>query len=119
MKLWSDNMLMLFLATVLSIAPMQSIAASVSKCMNMDSSMHVHMISVDSVKKMDMTNSGDTADCCNQNDCGTTHCTSVTAAVISSNNITNISYALFVAYKKPNKQLISFYPSSLYRPPKV
>lgn len=119
MKFLSDNLLMLALAIVLGLSPLQSITASVSKCMNMSNSMHHQMNSSDSVTQADMKNSGTKPDCCNQNECGTTHCTSATVAAITSNNTSDIACSVNNTYQKPNVSLTPFYPSSLYRPPKI
>ena len=117
MKKLSDNLLTLILAFVLGLSPLQSITASVSKCMNM-SSMHHQMKSSEKTTQMDMKNPGSKSDCCNQNECGTTHCASATVAAITSNNTSDITYSINRTYQNPTASLTSFYPSSLYRPPR-
>ena len=119
MKYLSDNLMMLALAIVMGLSPLQTIAASVSKCMNMSHSMHQQMKVSDSATHADMKQSGNKSDCCNQNECGTTHCASVAVAAITSNNISDVAYTVSETYQKPNVSLLPFYASSLYRPPKI
>lgn len=118
MKLLSDNLMTLILTVVLGLSPLQTITASVSKCMNM-SSMHHQMTVSDNATQTDMKNSGTKPDCCNQNECGTTHCASATVAAITSNNFSEVIYSGKNTYQKSSISLISFYTSSLYRPPKI
>ncbi len=119
MKKLSDNLLTLILAFVLGLSPLQSITASVSKCMDMDKNMHAQMKSSDNTANTDMKHLGSTEDCCNKNECGTTHCASATVAAIVSNNFNDITYTSSSVYQKHNVTLISFYSSSLYRPPRI
>ena len=118
MKFLSDNLLVLIFAFVLGLSPIQSISASASKCMAMDSSMHTQMMSADSAEKMGMTDSAATEDFCKSSGCDMTHCSNITAA-INPDNFIHATYALNKVYQKPAVRLISFYPSSIYRPPKV
>lgn len=118
MKFLSDNLMTLILAVVLGLSPLQTIAASVSKCMNM-SNMHHQMTTSDSTTQTEMMNPGTKSDCCNQNECGTTHCASATIVAITSSNTGDITYSANSRPLKYNVSLSSFYPSSLYRPPKI
>ena len=118
MKSLSDNLMTFVLVLVLGLSPLQTIAASVSKCMNM-SSMHHQMNVSDNVTQTDMNKSDSKPDCCNKNECGTTHCASATVAAITSNNSSEITYLGTNTYQKISVSLTSFYPSSLYRPPKI
>lgn len=117
MKSLSDNLMTFVLALVLGLSPLQTITASVSKCMNM-SSMHHQMTVSDSATQTDMKKSGTKPDCCNINECGTTHCASASVMAITSNNFREITYSSENTYLKSSISLTSFYPSSLYRPPK-
>ncbi|MCW8899621.1 MAG: hypothetical protein OQK95_02975 [Gammaproteobacteria bacterium] len=84
------------------------------------SSMHHQMKSSDKVMQSDMAKSDSQHDCCNKNECSTTHCaSSVMTAVMTSVTITDVTYTVSTLYSKPSLSLISFYPSSLYRPPKI
>ena len=118
MKLLSDNLMTLILTVVLGLSPLQTITASVSKCMNM-SSMHHQMNVSDNVTQTDMNKSDTKPDCCNKNECGTTHCASATIVAIASNNFSEMTYLGANIYPKANFSLTSFYSSSLYRPPKI
>jgi len=119
MKFLSDNVMVLMLTLVMGLSPLQSITASVSKCMDMDKNMHHQMNVSEQVAQSKMNQSDMKHDCCNQNECGTTHCASATVAAITSNNINDIIYTFSTVYQKPNVRLIPFYTSSLYRPPKI
>jgi len=121
MKFLSDNLLMLVLAIVLGVSPLQSIAASVSNCMDSDKTMHHQMNGSKMVmsSNMDMTQLDNQPDCCEQSSCNMSHCASTFAAVITSDSINDMTYTVSNIHLKPNVSLISFYPSSLYRPPKV
>ena len=122
MKFISDNLLMLALALVLGFSPLQIITASVSKCMNMDQSMHHQMNVADKTMQnehSDMTQSDNSRDCCEQTACDMSHCASSTAAAATSNTQNDMAYTVSNVYLKPTVLLMPFYPSSLYRPPKV
>ena len=119
MKYLSDNFLTLILAFVLGISPIQSISASASKCMNMNTNMHAQMKMTGNDSKQVMDHSENKQSCCDKNECGTTHCVSTTIVAITSNIINNITYTSNYTYQKTNLLLIAFYPSSLYRPPKI
>ncbi|MCK4866217.1 MAG: hypothetical protein KAT06_12440 [Gammaproteobacteria bacterium] len=119
MKILSDNLLMLALAIVLAVSPLQNIAASVSKCVDMDQTMHHQMKEHENVMQHDMTQSEPQHDCCEQTACDMTHCATTVAAVITSDSLNKMTYTVSNVVLKPNVTLIQFYPSSLYRPPKV
>ena len=129
MKFLSDNVVMLVLAIVLGISPLQTITASVSKCMNMDQSMHHQMMvsekvarhdmSHSDISNLDISNQANQDDCCKQNTCDMSHCSGTFAAVIISDTQNNMTYTVSNVYLKPSVSLIQFYPSSLYRPPRV
>lgn len=119
MKFISDNLLMLALAVVLGLSPLQTITASVSKCMNMDQSMHHQMNVADKAMQSDMTQSDSQHGCCEQTACDMSHCASSTAAAATSNAQNDMNYTVSNVYLKPSVSLIPFYPSSLYRPPKI
>ena len=119
MKYLSDNLLTLVLTLVLGISPLQNISASVSKCMTMNKSTHMQMKMLDKSTQTEINKSETKHDCCSDNACGTTHCASSIVAAIPSSNINDITYNLSNTYQKLNDSLIPFYPSSLYRPPRV
>ena len=122
MKFISDNLMIPMLAIVLVLSPLQSIAASVSNCMSMNNTMHHQMNMSGGETQHDMagmTKSNTEDDCCNQNACDMTHCASASSAALISTNTNDVKYIVSNLYLKPNSLLIEFYPSSLYRPPKV
>lgn len=122
MKFLSDNVLVLMLTLVMGLSPLQNIVASVSNCMSMGDAMPHQMNVSGQVAPSDMNQSDMKHDCCSQNECGTTHCASATVAAIASktsNNNSGIIYLFNSAYQKSVVSLTSFYPSSLYRPPKI
>jgi len=119
MKFLSDNFMVLFLAFVIGVSPLQTVAASASKCMDMNKNMHAQVNRSDSAANTEMKHSGSTEDCCNKNECGTTHCASATIAAIIFNNTSDVTYTLGSVYQNPNVILLPIYSSSLYRPPKV
>jgi len=121
MKFLSDNFMVLFLAVVIGVSPLQSVAASASKCMDMNKNMHTQINLSGSTASAEMKHSGSTTteDCCNKNECGTTHCAGATIVAIISNNASDVTYTPDSIYRNPNVILLPVYPSSLYRPPKV
>ena len=119
MKFLSDNLLTFALAILLGLSPLQSISASVSKCMNMSKSMHQQMKKSDTSIKAEMSKSDNKHDSCNGKVCGSTHCASSSVAAITSSNDIDVSYNESNFYPKANVLLIPYYPSSLYRPPRV
>ena len=129
MKFLSDNLLMLALAVVLGISPLQTITASVSKCVEMDQSMHHQMKTSDKVAQHDMSHSDISNpdisnqaihdDCCKQNTCDMSHCAGTIAAVVTSNTQDDMTYLVSNIHLIPSTSLIQFYPSTLYRPPKI
>ena len=119
MKQLFNHFSMLVFAFVLAVSPIQSISASVAKCVTIDSGVHSHMMSADHAEKMGLADSAHAEDCCNQSECNMTHCAGSMATVITSYNINTISHLLSSVHKKPNTLSISFFPSSLYRPPKL
>lgn len=118
MKFISDNLLTFALAVVLGLSPIQSITASVSKCINMDQSMQHHMNVASTAMQNDMAQSGD-KDCCEQTTCDMSHCASGMAVVTVLDIQDDVTYIVSNIDLKPSVSLIQFYPSSLYRPPKV
>jgi len=116
MNFLSDNLLTLVLTLVLGLSPVQNIAASASECMDMNSRIHHQMKSSDSMTHINMTQAD--SDCCKDNTCGSTHCINATVAAITSNNISDVNYIVKNISQSTNVSLTSFYPSSLYRPPK-
>lgn len=121
MKYLSDKLLMIALAIVLGVSPLQTIAASVSKCMSGSESMHHQMnVSNNTMQhNMGMIQSENQHECCQQNTCDMSHCASTIAAVLTSDNLNDMAYTISNVHLKPTVSLISFYSSSLYRPPKV
>jgi len=121
MKFISDNLLILALAVVLGLSPLQTISASVYKCMNMKQSMHHQMKGSKMVMSsdMDMTKKSNQHKCCEQSSCDMTHCANTIAAVITSGFLNDMTYTISNIHLKPSIPLTHFYPSSLYRPPKV
>lgn len=119
MKFLSDNLLMLALAIVLAVSPLQNIAASASKCVDMDQTMHHQMNGSEKVMQSNMAQSETQHECCEQTACDMTHCASTIAVVIKSDTLNKMTYTLSNVVLKPNVSLIQFYPSSLYRPPKI
>lgn len=105
----------------LTALPVQVITASVSNCMDSNKAMHHQMNGIKMVMSsdMDMTQSDSQSDCCEQTACDMTHCASSTAAAITSNTQNDMTYIVSNVYLKPAVSLIAFYPSSLYRPPKL
>jgi hypothetical protein len=120
MKSLSDNFLTLVLIFALGLSPLQSVFASVINCMNMSSNMHQQMKSSDKAMSDEMIKSTSKRDCCNKNECGTTHCvSSAMTAVMPSVTSSDITYTTSTLYIKSSVALVQFYPSSLYRPPKI
>ena len=124
MKCLSDNLLMLALALVLGISPLQTITASVSKCADMNSTnmnqgMHHQMKASDKATHHDMSQSDTQNNCCEQNACDMSHCAGTIAAVVSFDTQNDMIYIVSNVHLKPSTSLIQFYPSSLYRPPRV
>lgn len=129
MKYLSNNLVLLGLAVVLGIAPIQNISASVPDCLDMDTTnspmnMQNHSMKfIDSKKFVDSKSSSDTSntsDCCKQDACQAAHCISTTAfgsLSLEPNMTTN--YIVSNIYLNPSISLSPFYPSSLYRPPKI
>ena len=124
MKFLSDNILSLALALVMGISPMHNISASVSKCMDanltkMNQSMHHQMNASDNVTHGDMSQSNSKHGCCEKNACDMSHCANTIAAIINFDTQKSVTYTVSNVYLKPTVSLIPFYPSSLYRPPRV
>lgn len=110
------------LAIVLVLSPVQTIAASVSNCMSVDNTMHHQMnMSASEIQHdmADMTKSNVEDDCCTQNTCDMSYCASATTAALISTNVNDMTYIVSNIFLKPNTSLVEFYPSSLYRPPKI
>lgn len=121
MKFLSDNFIVLMLAVVLGFSPLQSIAASVSNCMNMGDTMSHQLKMSDKSAMGDAAQDNVKNDCCDQHSCDTSsHCASgAMSAVISSHGTNDMTYTVSNIYPNPIVSLNTFYPSSLYRPPKV
>lgn len=115
MKFISDNLLVIALAFLVGISPIQAATSSVSKCMNMSTNIHQQMNVSDGFSQADNTKS----DCCNKNICASTNCANASVAALTSNNITGISYTVSSMIPVSTNSLIQSYPSSLYRPPKI
>lgn len=122
MRTLFNNFLTLLLAFVLGFSPIQSIAASVSSCMdstNSRSSMHLQMKGSDKSSQHVMGQTNQQHDCCDQNECQMSHCISVFTAIMPSFSVKDLSYTATDISLIPSASTIQFYPSSLYRPPKV
>jgi len=119
MKFLSDNFMVLFLAFVIGVSPLQTVAASASKCVDMNKNMHAQVNLSGSTADAEMKHLASTEDCCNKNECGTTHCASTTIVAIISNNTSDVTYTPGSVYQNPNVILLPVYSSSLYRPPKI
>jgi len=128
MKFLSNNLMLLVLATVLAISPLKVIASSVSDCMDADKNMHYSMNKSPQNHSTKASNksshhqevkSGTQQDCCETTACDMTHCASFVAIAVTADTQSGIIYTLSEVSAKPSESLISFYPSSLYRPPKA
>lgn len=129
MRTLFNNFLTLLLAFVLGFSPIQSIAASVSSCMSMDSavisgnsmssSMHLQMKGSDKSSQHVMSQTNQQHDCCDQNECQMSHCISAFTAIMPSFSVKDVSYTATDIGLIPSASTLQFYPSSLYRPPKV
>lgn len=117
MKYLSDNLLTFVLTLVLGLSPLQNVSASESKCMTMNKSMQMEMS--DKSTQTEINKSDNKHDCCKDSACGTTHCASSVIAAVTSTNVIGITYNISNTYQNLNDSLITFYPSSLYRPPRV
>lgn len=114
-----SNLQTIGLVFVLSISPIQSISASTSNCMDMENSMHHEMNITSQNNHHNMHTIDNSDDCCNKNKCESSHCISTTTAFISSNSTFYITTTDSSIYQIPDISLTHFYPSSLYRPPKL
>ncbi len=104
------------LAIILGVSPVQNIFASVSGCMEMDNMTMHHQISA-STSTVSTPKTGH--DCCNKNDCNSTHCTtSSTAGIVSTPHIITI-FSVNKIFKMSSILLTHVYPPTLYRPPKI
>lgn len=119
MKNLSDILMMLALAIVLGVAPLQDISASVSECMNDSQTMYQQVNASDKVSHENMNHPDLQNDCCQESSCEVSHCATTTAATITSDTMNEMVYTVSNIVLKPNVSLIQFYPSSLYRPPKI
>lgn len=128
MRTFPNNLSMLILAFLLGFTPIQSIAASVSACMSMNhamskmnrmSHMYQQMKVSEKNSQHDMTQANQQHDCCDQNACQMSHCASVYTAIIPSFEVNGVKYSVTDIRLKPVTSTIQFYPTSLYRPPKV
>ena len=119
MKYLPDNLMMLMLAVVLGISPIQNIAASVSDCVSKADSMHHQMTMSGNIMQHDVSKANSEDDCCHQNTCDMSDCVNTFTAVVSSNKLNDMGYTVSNIQLKPGLSLIQFYPSSLYRPPKI
>jgi hypothetical protein len=132
MKKLSYNLMLLVLATVFTLAPIQNVIASVSSCMNTNTdmqinntmknhaAMHQQMSMPDSSTQQKMQNSESKHDCCDESkSCHTIHCASVTAVMFNSSPVVDVIYSVNRIVATPKISLVSFYSSSLFRPPKI
>ena len=119
MKYLSDNLLAIALAIVMGISPLQTITASVTNCMDLNKTMHNQMNSSKMIMSSNMSKTHNQHDCCDKNSCDMTHCANTIAAVVTSVSLNEMTYKISDVHLKPSIALISFYPTSLYRPPKV
>ena len=115
-KYLSDNLMMFALAIVLAVSPLQNLVASVSKCVDMNQTMHHQMNGSEDSMQSNMAQPETQHDCCEQTECDMTHCASAAAIVITSDSLNEMTYTISNVVLKPIESLISFYPSSLYRP---
>jgi hypothetical protein len=106
----------LSLVVLLGLSPVQNISASVSSATNMKNTMHHQMNGVLQKAKSDSNNAHD---CCDKNECASSHCAGIATAVITSTIIADFSYTVNSIYKAYPHSLTHTYPSSLYRPPKI
>ena len=115
----SNKLLTFTLAIVLGISPLQTISASMSECMDMNKSMHQQMNkSADSIQK-EMTQSDEKPDCCKNNTCMSSQCATSLPAITDKSTDTSINYKVSTNFQKPDFSLTPYFPSSLYRPPRV
>jgi len=115
MKMLSGKINLLFLIVVLSISPIQASYTAVTGCSEMMSEM------VHEIQSFDENHSATESkqDCCNQNNCSSVQCTVSVIATLSSTNTTQVEY-IAGNVLQIHKQLInSYFPSSIYRPPKA
>lgn len=128
MRTLSNNFLTLILAFLLGFSPIQSISASVADCMSMGSvmssspsmsSMHQQMKTSGKNVQHDMSETNQQHDCCNQDACQMSHCISAFTAIMPTFGVKDVTYRVTNTVLIPGASTIQFYPSSLYRPPKV
>ena len=119
MNILSDNLLVLALAMVLGLSPLQSISASVCKCMSSSDSTHHQMDMSNKSMHAGMMHSDNQNDCCEENACEISHCASSVTATIISDTVNEMTYTVSNVVLSPTLSLIQFYPSSLYRPPRI
>jgi len=106
----------LSLVILLGLSPIQNISASVSSATNMKNTIHHQMNGVLQKIKND---SNISHDCCDKNECASSHCAGIATAVITSTIIADFSYTVNSIYKAYPHLLTHTYPSLLYRPPKI
>ena len=119
MKSFSTNAILIILAAVLSIAPVQVIASSVSNCMGSKNNMH-HVMKMSSQQQHEkMSKAATQHDCCKTTACDMTHCAGFVAIATPVEIPNDIYYTLSEITIIPTESLVAFYPPSLYRPPKA
>jgi len=119
MKSISDNFLLLAFTLLLGFASVQNITASVSKCIAESNSLHHHIEVSANLAQTDKAQANSQADCCSQNSCASTQCASASVAVMSSAEISGITYTASRITPILSVSLLQSYPSSLYRPPRI
>jgi hypothetical protein len=119
MKYLPNNLLIIALAMLLGISPLQANVESVCNSSDMSDCMH-HQVNVsDSTIQADKDHLSTNDDSCDQNMCVQTHCSSTYSAIVFLDNAVSIAYTFSIKLTKAKDILVSLYPSSLYRPPKV
>lgn len=119
MKYLPNNLLIIALAMLLGISPLQANAESVRNSSDMSDCMH-HQVNVsDSHNQTDKDHLSTNDDSCDKDMCVHAHCSSTYSAIVYPDNANSITYTFSIKLTKAKDYLISLYPSSLYRPPKV
>ncbi|MDH5599940.1 MAG: hypothetical protein OEY78_01425 [Gammaproteobacteria bacterium] len=120
MKSISDNLLILALALVLGISPFQTISASISGCLDMEQNMSTHHQEASvNMSHGGMSHQGNQHDCCEQNTCDMSGCAASVAVMVEAVSQNDMTCIVSNIYLQPNTTLLQYYPSSLYRPPRV
>ena len=120
MEFMSNKLLTFVLVVVLGISPLQTISASMTKCMDMNKSMmHQQMNKSADTTQKEMAQSDEKSDCCKNNACMSSQCATSLTAITDENTDTSINYKVSTNFQKPDFSLTPYFPSSLYRPPRV